>query len=44
MFIAMAAGPRSVETFGDKLLIEVDLFGSNTHLADSMTYITIGTG
>jgi hypothetical protein len=28
---------------GDKLLIEVDLFGSNTNLADSDVYITIGT-
>ena len=28
---------------GDKLLIEVDLFGSNTYLAYSATYITIGT-
>jgi hypothetical protein len=29
---------------GDKLLIEVDLFGANTNLAYSATYITIGTG
>jgi hypothetical protein len=27
---------------GDKLLIEVDLFGSNTNLADSDIYVTIG--
>ena len=29
---------------GDKLLVEVDLFGSNSTGADSTTYITIGTG
>lgn len=28
---------------GEKLLIEVDLFGGNTNLAESETYITIGT-
>ena len=45
---APPAWPVACQSFscsaGDKLLVEVDLFGNNTNFASSDTYITIGTG
>jgi hypothetical protein len=44
---APPAWPVACQSFrclaGEKLLVEIDLFGSNTNLADSETYITIGS-
>jgi hypothetical protein len=44
---APPAWPVACQSFkclaGEKLLVEVDLFGANTNLADSEIYITIGS-